>query len=104
MTYRCSSCGLVISGQILAFAETRNSHFAKTGRESCAKYTKGFEAFKANRSLEWQKHIGHVEFELEFNGATFEFTVSPVHATILWYFQEKGMTICKKGRDLHHCL
>jgi hypothetical protein len=45
---------------------------------------------KGNRTLEWQKHIGTVELEIEHDGHTLNLTVSPVQATIIYHFQEKG--------------
>ena len=34
---------------------------------------------------------GQVHLEIEHKGKTLDMTVSPVHATIVWHFQEKCM-------------
>ncbi|XP_032228390.1 anaphase-promoting complex subunit 2 isoform X2 [Nematostella vectensis] len=56
---------------------------------SMAEYRGGFEALKAMRTLEWKTHLGLVEVELELEDRTLSLSVSPVHATAIWHFQEK---------------
>ncbi|GAB6023392.1 Anaphase-promoting complex subunit 2 [Chamberlinius hualienensis] len=53
-------------------------------------YTKAFETLKGNRTLVWKSHLGFVDLEVELKGRTLNLQVSPIHATILLYFQEKG--------------
>lgn len=53
------------------------------------KYTAAFETLKGNRTLVWKPHLGLVNMEVTLKDRTLEFTVSPVHATILWHFQDK---------------
>jgi len=65
-------------------------HLPKVIQDCLETYTKAFEAIKGNRTLEWQKHIGNVELELEIGNNTHTFNVSPSHAAIIWHFQEKG--------------
>jgi len=48
---------------------------------------------KGNRTLEWQKHIGTVELEIEHDGNLLNLTVSPVQATIIYHFQEKSKSM-----------
>lgn len=52
-------------------------------------YTTAFEALKGNRTLVWKPHLGNVDLEIELKERTLQLSVSPVHATILWHFQEK---------------
>lgn len=53
-------------------------------------YTKAFETFLANRTLYWIHSLGQVELELELDdGRLLSFTVSPVHAAIIWHFQQR---------------
>jgi anaphase-promoting complex subunit 2 len=53
-------------------------------------YTKAFETLRANRTLYWIHSLGQVELELELdNGRSLTFTVSPVHAAIIWHFQQR---------------
>ncbi|GFV99029.1 anaphase-promoting complex subunit 2 [Trichonephila clavipes] len=58
--------------------------------QNLKKYTTAFEALKGNRSLTWKSHLGSVDLEIELKGRTLSLSVSPVHATILWHFQEKS--------------
>lgn len=52
-------------------------------------YTKAFEAIQASRTLHWRHHLGSVNLDLTIGGKTQNFTVSPVHASILYLFKEK---------------
>lgn len=52
-------------------------------------YTKAFEAIQASRTLHWRHHLGTVNLDLTIGGKTQNFTVSPVHASILFLFKEK---------------
>lgn len=53
-------------------------------------YTKAFEAIQASRTLHWRHHLGTVNLDLTINGKTQNFTVSPLHASILYLFKEKN--------------
>ncbi|XP_054716612.1 anaphase-promoting complex subunit 2-like [Uloborus diversus] len=57
--------------------------------EHLKKYTKAFESLKGNRTLVWKPHLGNVDLCIELKGRTLNVSVTPVHATILWHFQEK---------------
>lgn len=57
--------------------------------QNLKRFTTAFEALKGNRSLTWKSHLGSVDLEIELKGRTLNVSVSPVHATILWHFQEK---------------
>lgn len=52
-------------------------------------YTKAFEAIQASRTLHWRHHLGSVNLDLTINGRTQNFTVSPLHASLLYLFKEK---------------
>lgn len=52
-------------------------------------YTKAFEAIQASRTLHWRHHLGSVNLDLSINGKTQNYTVSPLHAAILYLFKEK---------------
>jgi anaphase-promoting complex subunit 2 len=56
-------------------------------------YRTGYEALKGMRTLQWKSHLGLVEVELELEDRTLSLTVSPMHATAIWHFQQKGITI-----------
>ncbi|RUS22247.1 hypothetical protein BC937DRAFT_89906 [Endogone sp. FLAS-F59071] len=53
-------------------------------------YEKSFEVLKPARKLNWLSHLGTVKLELELQDRTLEFSVSPVHASIIHCFEENG--------------
>ncbi|ONK64542.1 uncharacterized protein A4U43_C07F27180 [Asparagus officinalis] len=52
-------------------------------------YSKRFHEIKTPRKLLWKKNLGTVKLELQFEDRTIQFTVTPVHATIIMQFQEQ---------------
>ncbi|CAJ0765049.1 1354_t:CDS:2, partial [Entrophospora sp. SA101] len=52
-------------------------------------YNNAFQSLKPRRKLNWLPSLGKVQLELEFQGKTLEMEVEPVHATIIYHFQEK---------------
>lgn len=59
-------------------------------QEHLDKYTRSFEQQKQNRTLVWKTHLGLMNIELELNGESLTFSVSPVQAAIIMKFQEKN--------------
>ena len=57
-------------------------------------YTRGFEALKVMRTLQWKPHLGLVDLEVELADRTLSLSVSPAQATAIMHFQDKG--ICLK--------
>jgi hypothetical protein len=56
------------------------------------KYNAQFTELRQARKLKCAPHLGIVDLELELNnGETRSFSVSPVHATIIYHFQDRGM-------------
>lgn len=58
--------------------------------KSLESYTKAFEAMKGNRTLVWKTHLGFANIDLEIGKERRNLTVSPVHAAIIYHFQEKA--------------
>ena len=58
--------------------------------KSLDRYTKAFEAIKGNRTLVWKTHLGFANIDLEIGKEKRNLTVSPVHAAIIYHFQEKA--------------
>ena len=58
--------------------------------KSLERYTKAFEAMKGNRTLVWKTHLGFANIDLEIGKEKKNLTVSPVHAAIIYHFQEKA--------------
>jgi anaphase-promoting complex subunit 2 len=40
--------------------------------------------------LSWKPHLGYVNIDIELKDRKLNMTVSPIHATIIWHFQEKN--------------
>ncbi|KAF2885750.1 hypothetical protein ILUMI_20423 [Ignelater luminosus] len=53
-------------------------------------YTTAFETLKGSRTLCWKNHLGVVDLEIELPDRILNLSVSPIHATILMYFQDKN--------------
>jgi len=52
-------------------------------------YTKAFEAIQASRTLHWRHHLGSVNLDVTVGGKTQNFSVSPLHAAVLYSFKER---------------
>ena len=52
-------------------------------------YTRAFETIQASRTLFWRHHLGSVNLDVTVGGKVQNFTVSPLHASLLWMFKEK---------------
>ncbi|KAL2542944.1 Anaphase-promoting complex subunit 2 [Abeliophyllum distichum] len=52
-------------------------------------YAKRFNEVKTPRKLLWKKNLGTVKLELEFEDRVLQFTVTPLHASIIMQFQDK---------------
>ncbi|KAF5276524.1 hypothetical protein FQA39_LY06593 [Lamprigera yunnana] len=53
-------------------------------------FTRAFETLKGNRTLSWKNHLGVVDLEIELLDRTLNLSVTPIHATILMYFQDRN--------------
>nr|KAJ0190875.1 hypothetical protein LSAT_V11C800409180 [Lactuca sativa] len=62
-------------------------------------YAKRFHEIKTPRKLLWKKNLGTVKLELEFEDRTLQFTVTPVHASIIMKFQDQTSWSCKNLAD-----
>lgn len=60
------------------------------------RFTSSFETLKGDRTLLWKNHLGVVDLEIQTGNKTLELTVSPLHATILLFFQENKEWSLKK--------
>lgn len=52
-------------------------------------YAKRFTEIKTPRKLLWKKNLGTVKLELQFEDKAQQFTVTPMHASIIMQFQEQ---------------
>lgn len=101
---------LILSAQFwpekLGLSATEESHnllLPPSAKEAITTYTQAFETIKGSRTLNWLPHIGLVDIELEFGSPehTQSFSVSPIHASIIWQFQSKSTWTLT---DLHQTL
>ncbi|XP_057748812.1 anaphase-promoting complex subunit 2 [Arachis stenosperma] len=52
-------------------------------------YATRFHETKTPRKLQWKKSLGTVKLELQFDDRIMQFTVAPVHASIIMQFQDQ---------------
>ncbi|XP_059648823.1 anaphase-promoting complex subunit 2 [Cornus florida] len=57
--------------------------------ELLSDYAKRFNEIKTPRKLLWKKNLGTVKLELQFEDRALQFTVAPVHASIIMQFQDQ---------------
>lgn len=69
--------------------EPPNIEFPPEIESAISTYTKAFEAIQASRTLHWRHHLGSVNLDLTIDGRTQNFTVSPLHAALIYLFKEK---------------
>lgn len=65
-------------------------------------YTKAFETLKGNRTLCWKPQLGSVNLDIELKDRKVNFTVSPIHATIIWHFQTKNQWTIEELSQIMH--
>lgn len=82
--------GLILSAQFWPSIKEDKLQVPQPVRNALESYKKVYETLKASRTLEWRQHVGAAEVELELNGRTATFSVSPILASLIWLFQEKG--------------
>ena len=51
---------------------------------------KCFQLLKGMRTLNWKTNLGLVNLEIELKDRKLSLSVSPIHATIIMHFQDKG--------------
>lgn len=69
--------------------EAPSLEFSPEVENALFNYRKAFEAIQASRTLHWRHHLGMVNMDIKINGKTQNFTVSPLHASLIHLFKEK---------------
>lgn len=69
--------------------EPPNIRFPPEIQSAIDTYTKAFEAIQASRTLHWRHHLGSVNLDIKILGKKHNFTVSPLHASIIYLFKDK---------------
>lgn len=83
---------LILSAQFWPQLKEDRLEWPEPVKSSFDTYRKNYESLKASRTLDIKPNLGLVELELEFKGRTVEFTVSPLLASVIWLFQDKGLS------------
>lgn len=89
-----ATSALILSAQFWPpFKEDWKLELPAVVQNQLDKYVKAFEALKGNRTLCWKSHLGSVDLEIQLKDRTINMSVTPVHATIILHFQDKGTCI-----------
>lgn len=81
---------IVISAQFWPAFKDEKLALPPPVQASLERYTRAFEAIKGNRTLQWRPNLGQVTLEVDTGSRTLQLTVSPMHATLIYHFQEKA--------------
>ena len=66
-------------------------------QEQFASYANEYAKIKRGRKLAWMDHLGTVELEIELADRQIIIEASPVQASVLYAFEEKGTRPCARG-------
>jgi len=80
---------IILSGQFWPQFKAETLELPVEVQESLEVYTKAFQTLKGNRTLQWKNHLGFANIDLEIGEKKINLTVSPIHAAIVYKFQEK---------------
>lgn len=80
---------LILSCQFWPTFKKETLELPKRIMDQFEHYTKSYESFKGNRTLLWRPTNGKVCLEIEIDGKTMPFSVTPIQATIIMYFEEQ---------------
>ena len=81
---------LILSSQFWPAFKNDTLELPPKLKEVYDKFTKSYEAYKGNRTLCWRPVIGRVDIEIELAHKTLSLSVSPVHAVIIYEFQDQS--------------
>ncbi|XP_037945697.1 anaphase-promoting complex subunit 2-like [Teleopsis dalmanni] len=82
---------LIISAQFWPCFNKESLELPEEIENEFIKFTKSYEAYKGNRTLNWRTVTGRVQIEIEISGKTVEMTVSPTQAVIIYHFQDRNI-------------
>ncbi|XP_040156156.1 anaphase-promoting complex subunit 2 [Anopheles arabiensis] len=80
---------LIVSSQFWPTFRKETMELPTSIKEMFEKYTKAYESYKVNRTLQWTPLNGKVTIELEHNGKVQEMQVTPAQAAIAIHFSEQ---------------
>jgi len=71
------------------YDEPPKTRFPEEVQSAIDTYNKAFESVQASRTLHWRHHLGCVNMDVKINGKVHNFTVTPIHASLLYLFKDK---------------
>uniref|UniRef100_A0A182WMA8 Anaphase-promoting complex subunit 2 n=1 Tax=Anopheles minimus TaxID=112268 RepID=A0A182WMA8_9DIPT len=80
---------LIVSSQFWPTFRKETMELPASIKAMFEKYTKAYESYKVNRTLQWTPLNGKVTIELEHNGKVQEMQVTPTQAAIIIHFSEQ---------------
>lgn len=89
---------LIVSAQFWPSFNKESLQLPEEIENEFKKYTKAYEAYKGNRTLNWRTVTGRVNIEIEIGDRTMEMVVSPILAVIIYHFQTKST--CLQGSQV----
>ncbi|XP_030370351.1 anaphase-promoting complex subunit 2 [Scaptodrosophila lebanonensis] len=81
---------LIVSAQFWPSFNKESLQLPEEIENEFKKYTKAYEAYKGNRTLNWRTVTGRVNILIEIGDRTMEMTVAPTQAVIIYHFQNKS--------------
>lgn len=82
---------LIVSSQFWpSFKKKESIEIPKEIQEQFDRFAKSYEAYKGNRTLNWDTINGKVNIEIEFANKNIELAVSTTQATIIMHFQKQS--------------
>ncbi|KFB48040.1 AGAP005048-PA-like protein [Anopheles sinensis] len=80
---------LIVSSQFWPTFKKETMELPTAIKDVFDKFTKAYESYKVNRTLQWTPLNGKVTIEVENNGKVQEMQVTPAQATIIIHFSEQ---------------
>ncbi|KAH8402264.1 hypothetical protein KR009_010883 [Drosophila setifemur] len=81
---------LIVSAQFWPSFNKESLQLPEELEDEFKKYTKAYEAYKGNRTLNWRTVTGRVNVSIEIGDRTLDMVVSPTLAVIIYHFQNKS--------------
>ncbi|KNC22283.1 hypothetical protein FF38_12910 [Lucilia cuprina] len=81
---------LIISAQFWPSFNKESVELPEEIANEFQKYTKSYEEYKGNRTLNWRTVTGKVNISIELGDRVLDMTVAPTQAVIIYHFQNKN--------------
>lgn len=97
---------LIISAQFWPSFNKESLQLPEEIENEFKKFTKAYESYKGNRTLNWRNVTGRVNIVIEIGSRTMEMTVPPTQAVIIYHFQHKSIiffSLFCDTKQFHFC-